>query len=275
MSRQWVKLHTDMLSHPGTGRLTDGAFRAWVTMLLMAGRLDEDGRIGSVADVAWQLHWQPQDVAEALMELNGRVALTGDDLAIRDWHEWQAERDTSAAARMARFRERQRNGNGPVTSPPTEQLRNVTSPELELELELELEKETTTLRVVPPPAKPNGRKPAIAAPDKPVREDQAIFEAVCQWLSLTTDTMTAQQRGKINAWCAGWRKDGATAATVRTARGLYLATFKGSKGSGPSKGDLELHMSQAMGGSTAASAAAQREARQRDVDGPYAAYVQT
>jgi len=168
MSRQWVKLHVDMLSHPGTGRLSDSAFRAWVTVLLMAGRVDDDGQAGTVDDLAWQLRWTSEQVDAALAETNGRIIRTGEALQVRDWAEWQAERDTSAAARMARYRERKKateHGVTPVHSAASLHERNVTSPELELELELEPEQRRTEERHAPIGAvvAPNG-KPADDAP---------------------------------------------------------------------------------------------------------------
>ena len=139
MARPWIKLHAHMLHHPGIGRLSDRAYRAWITMLLMASQAEEPGVIGSVDDVAWTLHVSRDDVDHALSELNGRVSRDGDMLAVRDWDEWQAP--STDAERQARHRAAAKgdrdDGNGVsrdghVTSRP------------HIEEETEVEEEPTT-----------------------------------------------------------------------------------------------------------------------------------
>jgi len=148
MSRPWVKLHTDMLAHPGTGRLSDSAFRAWVTLLMMAGRVDDEGRAGDVGDLAWYLRWTAEQVDAALTELPGRIQRDGDALTVRDWAEWQAPLDPKGAERQARYKARQasqtpEDGNAvtdasltPLVTPYAR------SRDLELDLDLEAEAES-------------------------------------------------------------------------------------------------------------------------------------
>ena len=111
MSRPWIKVHTIMLHHPGIGRLSDGAYRAWITCLLMAAAGEELGRCGAFEDVAWQMHWSPEQLDAALAEIGDRIRREDGVLYVRDWDEWQ-ERE-SAKERQRRHRGRLRDTSQP------------------------------------------------------------------------------------------------------------------------------------------------------------------
>lgn len=106
MSRPWIKVHASMLHHPGIGRLSDSAYRAWVTCLLMSVTGEELGRCGTVEDVAWQLHWAPEELEAALFEIGDRIRCEEGVLYVRDWSDWQEAE--SATERQRRHRDKVR-----------------------------------------------------------------------------------------------------------------------------------------------------------------------
>jgi len=104
MARDWVKLHTSMLGHVGTMRLSDPAFRLWIVLLMLAGTTDDEGRAGTCDDVTYYLRWTDDQLRNALRELNGRAVETGGFIVVRDWADWQPKIDPTNAERQARFR---------------------------------------------------------------------------------------------------------------------------------------------------------------------------
>lgn len=181
MSRPWIKLHTAMLHHPGIGRLSDRAHRAWITMLLMAAESEDLGAIGSVADVAWMIHATEQDVDAALGELGGRIVRDGDLLRIRDWGEWQEP--VSAAERMRALRSRQRDAavthvlhternEVPITCDAQTQTQTQTE-----DPDTDPDQQRGAADAAPPPADAVDNSDQIA-PTKADLHD-ALFEAVC------------------------------------------------------------------------------------------------
>lgn len=108
MSREWVKLHTSMLGHVGTMRLSDRAFRVWIVLLMMAGQADDDGRVGTLEDVVWYFRPLSEDkIRSALDEMRGRVVLDAGVVYVRDWAEWQPKADGTNAERQAKWRANQ------------------------------------------------------------------------------------------------------------------------------------------------------------------------
>lgn len=106
MARDWVKLHTSMLGHAGTMMLPDRAFRLWIVLLLMAGMTDDDGRAGTVGEIAFNLRTGEADTLALLATLNGRAVVQDGVVYVRDWSEWQPKQDPTAAKRQADFRTR-------------------------------------------------------------------------------------------------------------------------------------------------------------------------
>ena len=104
MSRPWIKLYTDVLGHAPTGQLSDAAFRLWIVCLLMAGQTDDEGRAGTIEDVAWSMRRTPRKARAALAELNGRIVERDGELCVRDWYDWQPL--TMSTERSRRSRER-------------------------------------------------------------------------------------------------------------------------------------------------------------------------
>jgi len=203
VARPWIKLHTSMLDHPGIGMLPPDVAWRYVQFLLLAGRADNDGAIGTVASVAWALRCPEADVEAACVALNGRVERRDDVLIVRDWAEWQPP--TTSAERVARHRSAAR--DEVVTSRPRYSDEVVTkllchSDALEVEQELEREQETTTTK--PPAPKRRGS----SKPNGKPRERKPLYDAFCSVWHLPDGG--GRYRGLAGDFDARCREAGAT-----------------------------------------------------------------
>lgn len=93
MSREWVKLYTSMLLHADTQSLDGDAFKAWVNIILLAGTIDDGGRVGAPRDVAFAVRVSTADLDRVVKALDGRLVDRDGQLHVRDWNDWQAKSD--------------------------------------------------------------------------------------------------------------------------------------------------------------------------------------
>jgi len=54
-SNYWIKFYHEILDDPKMGRLPDNLWRRFYECCLMAGELQQDGRIPAIQDIAWRL----------------------------------------------------------------------------------------------------------------------------------------------------------------------------------------------------------------------------
>lgn len=66
---KWIKLHTDILTDPKMGRMSDKLFRRTIELFLIAGREDDDGVLPSVQDIAWHLRTSEKETLSILEDL--------------------------------------------------------------------------------------------------------------------------------------------------------------------------------------------------------------
>lgn len=64
--KKWIKLYTEILDDPKMGRLTDRQFRTCINLFLLAGIVDCDGLLPTLADIAWKLRMPEKALAEDL-----------------------------------------------------------------------------------------------------------------------------------------------------------------------------------------------------------------
>lgn len=111
MARPWVKFHACILDddefvfempreHVGT----------WALMLVLAGRVDDGGRLGKRAVVAGRLGLSDAGMADTVAALHGRVVTIKGELWIRDWADWQSDKTSTDRSRESRA--------GVASSPP-------------------------------------------------------------------------------------------------------------------------------------------------------------
>jgi len=107
----WIRVEADIHRHPKVVALPSPAAR-WAFLVILAEGKAVDGRWTSVR------HFRacvppPEARHLAAMIQVGLVAMDGDAVVIHDWSDYQFTRkDTTAAERMRRYRDRQRDGDG-------------------------------------------------------------------------------------------------------------------------------------------------------------------
>lgn len=109
MSNTWFRFYHETLDDPKVQRLPGETYKAWVNLLCLACR--NDGKIPSVADVAFALRTSEQEVGKLLKYLAGCALLdcAGNSYTPHGWTKRQYKSDVSTD-RVKRFR----NGDGNV-----------------------------------------------------------------------------------------------------------------------------------------------------------------
>lgn len=88
--RQWVKLHTKILTEPKVLRLPDRLFRTCINLIALAGYLDEDGRLGPTEDVALHLRLSVKKTGAALNDLSTVCIVVAQENVwfLKNWDEY-------------------------------------------------------------------------------------------------------------------------------------------------------------------------------------------
>ena len=68
----WIKLYVEMLDDPKVGLLPDAVKWRWVSSLLLAGELNENGFLPDINDAAWRLHTNVETLQGEMRTLAGR-----------------------------------------------------------------------------------------------------------------------------------------------------------------------------------------------------------
>jgi len=105
--KTWVKLYTEIVGDPKMEQLTSDQFRLCINLLVVAGRIDQDGRLPPMDDVRWMLRLRPEHLARDLKVLAqvGIVTQTEGGWLVTDFAERQARRPSDEPeARNARKR---------------------------------------------------------------------------------------------------------------------------------------------------------------------------
>lgn len=107
-SKYWIKLYHEILDDPKMGRLRDRLWRRVIECFLLAGELEEDGWLPPLADMAWRLRADAEQLETELAELAavGILEMREGRWFVSKFAERQAA--LSGAERMARLRERKR-----------------------------------------------------------------------------------------------------------------------------------------------------------------------
>jgi hypothetical protein len=105
-SKYWIKLYHEILDDPKMGRLPDHLWRRIIELFLMAGDVDQEGKLPCVADMAWRLRVDEAELQDDLdaIEKIGVVTRENGYLIVTRFADRQAP--VSDAERMRRYRER-------------------------------------------------------------------------------------------------------------------------------------------------------------------------
>ena len=107
--KPWLRLWDRSLDLPKAQRLTGDQFKAWINLLMLANRQNEDGRLPGPDDIAFALRLTTEEVGGILSVLISAklVDKRGSALSMHDWESWQPAEKTSAQ-RSAEWRENQK-----------------------------------------------------------------------------------------------------------------------------------------------------------------------
>lgn len=116
----WIKLYVEMLDDPKIGLLTDDLKWRFVSVLLLAGELNEDGFLPETDEMAWTLRVAPETLAGQLRTLAGRGLVElrlhpdgGERWFVSKFSKRQSP--SSNAERQRQWRKRNADSNAPVT----------------------------------------------------------------------------------------------------------------------------------------------------------------
>jgi len=171
MSRPWVKLQTGILDHFELDAVSPDAFKVYIKALALAGLVDEDGRLGPIAEVAYRLRIDEGTLQGALTELNGRILEVDGQLVVRDWLDHQSpSRTPEPAEQVAERKRRQRDRERGADVTPMSRMRDTNghstadavsrTGHAALEVEVEVEKELQHPPLTPPSSIPQGESPS-------------------------------------------------------------------------------------------------------------------
>lgn len=118
---KWWRAYESALDDPKVQKLPGELFKAWFNLLCLASR--GEGRLPSVADIAFALRKPEDETAQILADLKARGLIDEEAKGLTP-HNWSGRQYQSddAAARMKRLRVRRRyvTGDGRVTSSESE-----------------------------------------------------------------------------------------------------------------------------------------------------------
>lgn len=126
----WIKLYVEMIDDPKVGILPDAIKWRWVSALLLAGELNEDGFLPDVNDMAWRLHTNVETLQGEMRTIAGRGLVElkehpdgSERWFIKAFAKRQAPATGTERSRMSRHRARQGSSN----DTPDDTQRNVAS----------------------------------------------------------------------------------------------------------------------------------------------------
>lgn len=102
----WIKLYIEILDDPKMGRLTAEQWRLTIELFLLAGEQNKNGKLPSLADIAWRLRIDENSLLQTMSELEqvGILSRDGDTWVVTNFARRQDK--ISDAERSKAWRER-------------------------------------------------------------------------------------------------------------------------------------------------------------------------
>ena len=103
---QWIKIYHEILDDPKMGRMNDHLWRRTIEIFLIAGKVEKNGILPTVEDMAWTLRTTVDDINTCLdeMEKLGIISKVGDEIIVTHYAERQST-NLTGAERTKRYRE--------------------------------------------------------------------------------------------------------------------------------------------------------------------------
>lgn len=104
---QWIKIYHEILDDPKMGRMNDHLWRRTIEIFLIAGKVEKNGILPTVEDMAWTLRTTVDDINTCLdeMEKLGIISKVGDEIIVTHYAERQST-NLTGAERTKRYREK-------------------------------------------------------------------------------------------------------------------------------------------------------------------------
>jgi hypothetical protein len=229
----WIKLYHEVLHDPKMGRLPDNVWRRAIELFLLAGELDEDGKLPDTEDIAWLLH-RPnvEELETELVHLEKVKILTrledGSWLVTKFSDRQKAIGD---AERAKAYRDRKRKGqaesrssNEPDTLESQERHEPVTNRDADRDIDKDRESEGGN----PPPA-PISESIRIYQEVTGLRLNKAIWGTVIQEVDGDSKVL-ARWKDTVTAWIARGYNPGNIDGMIDRAKQDRLPTNKNGPG---------------------------------------------
>jgi hypothetical protein len=223
-SKYWIKLYHEILQDPKMGRLPDNVWRRAIELFLLAGELDEEGKLPETEEIAWLLRRPSIETFEAELahlEKVGILSRLPDGWLVTKFAERQAA--STDADRMKEYRKRKQKGQflgSESEKPPAEEQKE---PEEEKKVPPESEKEPESGQkpehplhgengtVTEPVTTPVTERNADTESDKELIQDEeeshartrkererqekveAVMKLYCDNINLTVNPITSQE----------------------------------------------------------------------------------
>ncbi len=214
----WIKLYNEFLDDPKIGRLSDSSQLLFIKLLLVAGECDAEGALVngdvslSIGDLAWRLRLDETALDMSLIDLQreGLIDLAASTYTVVNFSKRQGR---PQSVKREQWRERQQRkrddvadersvtGDTDVSHAPRERV--------EESREDKSREDKTPNGAATPPKPP---------PDKPLREDQLMWNALLETCHIKR--VTSKTRGQLNTLIKWLRGEGYTVGDVRNF-GLY------------------------------------------------------
>jgi len=172
-SNYWIKLYHEILDDPKMGQLPDHLWRRCIELFLIAGDYHEEGRLPDVADMAWRLRSNAEEVTDTLQTLAGVgiVSQNGQGWIVTKFAERQAA--VPVKKRVEQFREAKRKERYYGGEMETETEREGNADVTDRYTDTDTDTDTRSKR-------------------------RSVFSALAEICAIDTRTMTNSQRGMLN-----------------------------------------------------------------------------
>jgi hypothetical protein len=157
-AKYWIKLYHEILEDSKMGRLPDNLWRRAIELFLMAGELDNQGKLPCTGDIAWRLRLTEETLEADLTRLEsaGILTKTPDGWLVTNFAKRQAPTET--VDRVRQFRERKKKQAAPkktnedVTPIENTGYANVTKSYIDTDTEIDKESTSNEVGDKSPPA---------------------------------------------------------------------------------------------------------------------------
>lgn len=218
-SKYWIKLYHEIIDDPKMARLSDRLYRRLIELFLLAGEINDDGRLPPIEDMAWKLRRDVEELTDDLFDLEKFEFLH--EITAGEWYvtnfakRQAADSDTE---RWRRWKERQNKQKYYGGDTKDQRQTNVTLVDTDIDIESDTEEklngvtayaETPEPVVKVPKKKKKDRDPLLDNPAIIAYRDEARLHVPIPWREEVCNKVDDPERWKelVHDWIGhGWNK---------------------------------------------------------------------